>query len=61
VVTVTKSTTARTVASRTGMIIPVTIDQHTEMNFIPCALSTYQRLNGRRVAWDTLMTFGDAR
>jgi predicted DNA-binding transcriptional regulator YafY len=56
----THSTPVRTVESRTGMIFPATVDQHTEMNDIPCALSTYQRLNGRRVAWDTLMRVGEA-
>jgi len=42
------------------MIVPATIDQQTEMNLIPVALSVYSRINGRRVAWDTLMLVGNA-
>src|SRR5512140_784057 len=58
--TITQSTTVRTVEARNGAIIPATIDQQTDMNFLAVALSVYHRFNGRRVAWDTACKVCDA-
>ena len=52
-VTVAQSTAPRTVTAKSGMIVPATIDQRTDMDFLPVALSVFHRINERRVAWDT--------
>jgi len=60
VVTVTQFTAQRTVTAKSGAIVPTTINQQTDMNFLTVALSVYYRINERRVAWDTACKVCDA-
>jgi len=58
--TSTQFTTARTVAAKSGMILPATIDQQTDFNLMEVACHVYSRYNGYRVAYDTLALVKDA-
>ncbi len=58
--TVTQSTTVRTLHALDGYPIPATVDQHTDMNDLPTAISVYLRLNGGKVAVDTIIAVMDA-
>jgi len=53
-------TTPRTVAAKSGMILPTTIDQQTDFNLMEVACHVYSRYNGYRVAYDTLALVKDA-
>jgi len=59
VVTV-QSTIARTVAAKSGMILPTTITPETDFNLMEVACHVYSRYNGYRVAYDTLALVKDA-
>ncbi len=50
----TNGTTARTITAKSGMILPATIDQRTEMNMLVTCITMYHRFNERKVAYDTL-------
>ncbi len=49
-----QSTTVRTVAAKSGMILPATITPQTDMNLMVTAITVYHRFNERKVAYDTL-------
>ncbi len=52
--------TPRTVAAKSGMILPTTIDSQTDFNLMEVACHVYSRYNGYRVAYDTLALVKDA-
>jgi predicted DNA-binding transcriptional regulator YafY len=56
----TNGTTARTVAAKSGMILPTTIDPQTDFNLMEVACHVYSRSNGYKVAYDTLALVKDA-
>ncbi len=58
--TSTQCTAPRTVAAKSGMILPATIDQQTDFNLMEVACHVYSRYNGYRVAYDTLALVKDA-
>src|SRR6476646_5622088 len=58
-VTGTQSIT-RTVPARSGMILPATITPQTDFNLMDTACILYHRINGARVAYDTLNRVKDA-
>jgi len=60
VVTVTESTTVRTITAQSGMILPATIDQSTEFNTIPLAMSIYYKQSGCLGSFDTAILVADA-
>jgi len=55
-----QSTTPRTVAAKSGMILPTTIDPQTDFNLMEVACHVYSRYNGYKVAYDTLALVKDA-
>ncbi len=55
-----QSTIARTVAAKSGMILPTTITPETDFNLMEVACHVYSRYNGYRVAYDTLALVKDA-
>ena len=59
-VTATQSTASRPVVAQSGMILPATIDQQTDMNLMETACIVYHRCNEYRVAYDTLNRVKDA-
>ncbi len=59
-VTVAQSTIVRTVAAKSGMILPATIDAQTDFNLMEVACHVYSRYNGYKVAYDTLALVKDA-
>jgi len=59
-VTTAQSTAPRTVAAKSGMILPTTITPETDFNLMEVACHVYSRYNGYRVAYDTLALVKDA-
>ncbi len=59
-VTTAQSTAPRTVAAKSGMILPATIDQQTNFNLMEVACHVFSRYNGYKVAYDTLSAVKDA-
>jgi len=53
-------TAPRTVAAKSGMILPTTINQQTDFNLMEVACHVFSRYNGYRVAYDTLALVKDA-
>jgi len=53
-------TAPRTVAAKSGMILPATIDPQTDFNLMEVACHVYSRYNGYKVAYDTLALVKDA-
>src|SRR5689334_5314711 len=52
----TQSTaSARTVTSKTGMILPACITPQTDLNIGLTAMATYYRLSGCKCSWGTAM------
>ncbi len=47
-------TASRTITAKSGMILPATIDQQTDMNMLVTCIAMYHRFNERKVAYDTL-------
>ncbi len=59
-VTVTQSTASRTVAAKSGMILPATIDQSTAFNTITTAMAVYYKQSGCLGSFDTAVLVSDA-
>ncbi len=59
-VTVTQSTASRTVTTKSGMILPATIDQSTDFNMIVTAMSIYYKQSGCLGSFDTAILVADA-
>jgi predicted DNA-binding transcriptional regulator YafY len=60
VVTVTQSTAPRTVTAKSGMILPTTINQQTDMNLITTAVTVFYKQGGCKGSFDTVMRVADA-
>jgi predicted DNA-binding transcriptional regulator YafY len=59
-VTTAQSTIPRTVTAKSGMILPATLDQSTDMNLITTAVSVYYKQGGCKGSFDTVMLVADA-
>jgi len=59
-VTVTQSTASRTVTTKSGMILPATIDQQTDFNLITTAMSVYYKRSGCLGSFATAVAVADA-
>src|SRR6476469_6141367 len=55
-----QSTAPRTVTSKSGMILPATIDQQTDLNIGLAAIATYYKQTGCKGSWDTAMRVTEA-
>ncbi|MGI8687651.1 MAG: hypothetical protein ACR2M3_03640 [Thermomicrobiales bacterium] len=55
-----QSTAPRTVAAKSGMILPATIDQQTDMNLITTAMAIYYKQSGCLGSFDTAILVADA-
>jgi predicted DNA-binding transcriptional regulator YafY len=55
-----QSTAPRTVTAKSGMILPATITPQTDFNLMDTACILYHRMNGAKVAYDTLNRVKDA-
>ena len=60
VVTVTHSTAPRTVMTKSGALLPATIDQQTDFNLITTAITVYYKQSGCLGSFDTAVKVGDA-
>ncbi len=56
----TNATTARTITVKSGMILPATIDQQTDMNLITTAMAIYYKQSGCLGSFDTAILVADA-
>ena len=59
-VTVTQSTASRTVTTKSGALLPATIDQQTDFNVITTALAVYYKQSGCLGSFDTAVLVADA-
>lgn len=59
-VTVTQSTTVRTVTAKDGYTVPATADQTTDLNLLPLCEAVFHRMNGGKVSRATLSLVMDA-
>jgi len=60
VTTVQSTPSVRTVTAKSGMILPVTIDQSTEFNLITTAVTIYYKQGGCKGSFDTAIAVADA-
>jgi len=56
----TNATTARTITTKSGMILPATIDQSTDFNLITTAVSIYYKRSGCLGSFATAVAVADA-
>jgi hypothetical protein len=56
----TQSTPPRTVVAKSGMILPATLDQRTDMNLITTAMTIYYKQSGCLGSFDTAILLADA-
>ncbi|MHB8648236.1 MAG: WYL domain-containing protein [Thermomicrobiales bacterium] len=59
-VTVTQSTAPRTITTKSGMLLPTTIDQSTDFNLITTATSIFYKMSGCLGSYATVVTVADA-
>jgi len=59
-VTVTQFTASRTITTKSGMLLPATIDQSTDFNLITTAMSVYYKRSGRLGSFATAVAVADA-
>ncbi len=59
-VTVTQSTAPRTITTKSGMILPATIDQQTDFNLITTAMTIYYKRSGCLGSFATAVAVADA-
>jgi len=55
-----QSTTVRTVTTKSGMLLPATIDQSTDFNLITTAMAIYYKQSGCLGSFDTIIAVADA-
>src|SRR5690349_2906447 len=60
VVTSTQSTAPLTVTSKTGLVLPTSVDQQTDLNLVLTAAATYYRQAGCAASWATVYNVADA-
>jgi len=60
VVTSTQSTASRTITTKSGMLLPATIDQQTDFNLITTAITIYYKRSGCLGSFDTAVLVADA-
>ncbi len=56
----TNATTARTITTKSGMLLPAMIDQQTDINMITTAITIYYKQSGCLGSFDTVVTVADA-
>ncbi len=56
----TNATTARTITTKSGMLLPATIDQQTDFNMITTAMSIYYKRSGCLGSFATAVAVADA-
>jgi len=56
----TNGTTARTITTKSGMILPATIDQQTDFNLITTATAIYYKRSGCLGSFATVVAVADA-
>lgn len=56
----TNATTARTITTKSGMILPATIDQQTDFNLITTAMAIYYKRSGCLGSFATAVAVADA-
>jgi len=56
----TNATTARTITTKSGMILPATIDQQTDFNLITTAMAVYYKRSGCLGSFATAVAVADA-
>ncbi len=56
----TNATTARTITTKSGMLLPATIDQQTDFNLITTAMSIYYKRSGCLGSFATAVAVADA-
>ncbi|MCA1666299.1 MAG: WYL domain-containing protein [Thermomicrobia bacterium] len=59
-VTVTQFTVSRTVTTKSGALLPATIDQQTDFNLITTAMTIYYKQSGCLGSFDTAILVADA-
>ena len=59
-VTVTQSTAPRTITTKSGMLLPATIDQQTDFNLITTATAIYYKRSGCLGSFATVVAVADA-
>ncbi len=59
-VTVTQSTASRTIATKSGMILPAIIDQQTDFNLITTPTAIFYKMSGCLGSFDTVIAVADA-
>ncbi len=59
-VTSTQSTASRTITTKSGMLLPATIDQQTDFNLITTAITIYYKRSGCLGSFDTAVLVADA-
>ncbi len=56
----TQSTAPRTVTAKSGMILPTTINQQTDMSLIATAVTVFYKMGGCKGSFDTVIAVSDA-
>ncbi len=56
----TNGTTARTITTKSGMLLPATIDQQTDFNLITTATAIFYKMSGCLGSFDTVIAVSDA-
>ncbi len=56
----TNATTARTITTKSGMLLPATIDQQTDFNLITTAMAVYYKRSGCLGSFATAVAVADA-
>jgi len=56
----TNATTARTITTKSGMLLPATIDQQTDFNLITTAMAVYYKQSGCLGSFATAVAVADA-
>jgi predicted DNA-binding transcriptional regulator YafY len=59
-VTTAQSTTVRTVEAKSGMLLPATLDQSTDINLLTTAMAVFYKQGGCKGSFDTAVLVADA-